>query len=134
MARKWVWVFIVMAGLAVAQQQSVDGSTGKPAPRQRIRVTSRVVQGLVLKKVVPDAADFKSLKNSNVKIAFEIDEAGAVESAKAIEGDPALYDRSVKAIREWRFKPYLLDGHPIVVESYVYFHFNKGKASVLFPN
>lgn len=116
----------------MAQQKSEGSSAGKPAPRQKIRVSPGVVQGVVLKKVIPDASDLKSLKNSDVKTTFEIDETGAVAFAQGTEGDPALYDRCINAIKEWRFRPYLLNGHPIIVESYVYFHFNKGKASVLF--
>jgi outer membrane biosynthesis protein TonB len=128
-------IFVIATCLiALAQQQSssvVDGAKKVPV---KIRVSSGVIQGLVLSKSVPDAADLKSIKNSEVKVVFEIDESGKVGWAAAKEGSSALFERCTNAIRNWQFKPYLLNGQPVFVESYVYFHFNKGKASVSFSS
>jgi periplasmic protein TonB len=130
---KWLALWIVMVCCcAMAGQESGGNPPARPTPRRKIRVSSGVIQGLVLKKVLPDAIDLKSVKNSEVKVTFEVDEAGAVEGVMKTEGDPMLYDRCIKAIKDWRFKPFVVEGQPIIVESYVYFHFNKGKASVSF--
>lgn len=121
----------VVCSCVLAQQQP-NTSTGVKRAPVMIRVSSGVIQGLVLKKVVPDASDLKSIKNSEVRMAFEIDEAGKVDQPVGVEGDRALFERCAKTLGAWRFKPYLLNGHPIRVESFVYFYFNKGKAEAKF--
>jgi TonB-like protein len=121
---------LACAALAWAQSQSSPETPKKPPIK--IRVSPGVVQGLVLKTVVPDATDLKSVKDSDVKVVFEIGQDGKVDAAKGVEGDPALFERSTTAVREWQFRPYVLNGEPIYVESYITFHFNKGKVSIKF--
>jgi len=41
-----------------------------------------------------------------------------------VEGDPLLIEASVDALRESHFRPYLLNGTPLRVESQVGFHFS----------
>ena len=81
---------------------------------------------------MPDASDLKSIKNSDVRILFEISEAGTVDYALGIEGNSRLFERSTKAMRQWQFKPYLVNGHPFRVDSSIYFHFNEGKVEAKF--
>lgn len=126
-------VAIAASFLAAAQQSDhFDECAKQFQSKVKIRVSPGVIQGLVLKKAMPEAADLRSARDSDVKVKVMIDESGAVQCAAGIEGDSALYERSIKAAREWKFKPYVLNGQPIVVESAFYFHFNKGKVSAKF--
>jgi protein TonB len=130
---RWLALLIILATcFTLAQQESGTAPAASPTPRKKIRVSAGVIRGQVLKKVLPDAADLKSLKNSEVKITFLVDPTGKVELAEGAGGDPALYDRSIQAIKEWRFRPWVVNGERIYLDSYVYFRFNKGKASALF--
>ena len=88
-----------------------------------IRVSAGVIQGLVQQKVLPDAVDLKSVKNADVRVKVRIDESGNVACAMGDDGDPALFERSESAAKEWKFKPYLVNGKPVIVESVFYFHF-----------
>jgi outer membrane biosynthesis protein TonB len=118
--------------VAVAQQESFDDCAKRMQGKQKIRVAPGVIQGLVQQKAVPDAADLKSLKNGDVRVKIAIDESGNVVCASGQHGDSALFERSVEAARKWKFKPYLLDGKPLIVESAFYFHFSKGKVTAKF--
>ncbi|MGH9566767.1 MAG: hypothetical protein ACRD4I_12330, partial [Candidatus Angelobacter sp.] len=82
--------------------------------------------------VVPNASDLKSDRDSDVRVKITVDQHGSVVCAKGTEGDTALFQRSEEASRRWTFRPYLLNGNPIIVESSFVFHFHKGKASVRF--
>jgi Gram-negative bacterial TonB protein C-terminal len=95
--------------------------------RMTIRVSAGVIRGLVEQKALPDAADLKSVKNADVRVKVRIDESGNVACAMGDDGDTALFERSETAAKAWKFKPYILNGKPVIVESVFYFHFNKGK-------
>jgi hypothetical protein len=126
-------VVITASCLAAAQQSdSFDGCAKQFQGKGKIRVSPGVIEGLVLKKTMPEAVDLRPVRNSNVKVKVMIDETGTVQCAAGIEGDSSLYERSIQAAREWKFRPYILNGQPIVVESAFYFHFNKGKVSAKF--
>ena len=39
-----------------------------------------------------------------------VNESGAVEGVRLVEGNPALADPAISAVKQWRYKPYLRDG------------------------
>jgi hypothetical protein len=53
-----------------------------------------------------------------------VDESGKVIVAVPVVGDPILAAVSVEALRNFRFRPYLLGGVPVRVESQIGFHFS----------
>lgn len=116
---------------AMQSQNEFESCSAKLRGEQKIRVSPGVIQGLVLKQSVPASAA-KSVKNADAKIKILIDDAGSVLCATGVEGDPAFYDRSTDAAKLWKFKPYVLNGRPISVESAIYFRFNKGKVKAKF--
>ena len=64
----------------------------------------------------------------DVILQVEIDETGRVVRSLAVEGDPLLVAASVEALRDFRFRPYLLNRIPLSVESQMGFRFVlKGK-------
>jgi TonB family protein len=52
-----------------------------------------------------------------------ISEKGMVESVSVVSGPTALQNAAVEALRRWKFKPYLVDGHPVAVRTFVDFRF-----------
>jgi hypothetical protein len=113
-------------------QESFDDCSRRVQGTEKLRVSSGVIQGLILKQALPDAADLRSIRNSDVKVKLLIDQTGTVQCAAGIDGEPSLYDRSAKAAKEWKFRPYLLNGNPVILESALYFHYHKGKATTKF--
>jgi protein TonB len=49
---------------------------------------------------------------------------GNVESAELISGHPLLAPAALDAVKQWKFKPYLLNGNPIEVESQIQVNFD----------
>jgi protein TonB len=59
-----------------------------------------------------------------VVLAATIDDEGKVMSVSVVSGPEKLRDAALTAVRQWTYKPYLLNGKPVFVQTVV---------SVIFP-
>jgi TonB family protein len=100
-----------------------------PAPRpgvpRRVRVSSGVSQGLLAKKVnpvyPPDAR--KQHIQGVVILHVNIDREGNVVNIEPISGDPSLAVAATDAVRQWKYKPYMLNGEPVEIDTQVQVNF-----------
>ena len=132
MSRIGTIVMLVACCAAVASAQS--GATAssqapqnqpEPAHPQMVRVSSGVMLGRVEHKtmpVYPDEAMSKGIQG-DVIFKIEVDETGKITSSVLVEGDPLLIAASKDALRNFRFRPYMLNGTPTKVQSQLGFHF-----------
>ena len=84
----------------------------------RVRVSQRVSQALLIKKVgpqYPEEARKKHIEGPVVFIAV-IDANGDVQDLSLQSGDPLLVSAATNAVRQWKYKPYLLNGDPVNME------------------
>jgi TonB family protein len=58
-----------------------------------------------------------------VKLQVRVKKDGSVEVQKLLEGDPALADAAITAVKQWRAKPALINGKQVEVISTVTFNF-----------
>jgi protein TonB len=58
-----------------------------------------------------------------VVMKAEIDKEGNVEALSVISGDPMLAPAALEAVKQWKYKPYLLNGQPVKVETQVVVNF-----------
>jgi protein TonB len=58
-----------------------------------------------------------------VKLRVRVKIDGSVEVQKLLEGDPALADAAIAAVKQWRAKPALINGKQVEVISTVTFNF-----------
>jgi hypothetical protein len=97
-------------------------------PTKAVRVSLGVMQTLAQNKALPDVSDLKGKKiNSTVILQLIIGKDGSVRCAVPVRGDADLFPRSLEAARQWRFKPLLLNGQPLIVATMMEFVFKKGK-------
>jgi protein TonB len=98
-----------------------------PSTPTQYRVSSGVMQGLLLHTVTP--AYPEAVKKNHIKgdvmLTITVDPQGHVANAKLLKGDPALADAAIEAVKQWIYKPYLLNGEPIEVEAVVLVRFKK---------
>ena len=95
---------------------SSDGSVIK-----KIRVSSGVAQGQLLHKVepvYPPEAKRKRIQET-VLLQATIGKDGVMKELKLISGPPELVDAAIGAVQQWRYRPYLLQGSPVEVETMV---------------
>ena|SRR5579863_1212294 len=113
----------------------MDGGTNTPmiggskqehvafAPSKPIDVSSAALQ--LTRRTTPDYPEIA--RNSHVSgvvtVAITITPQGTVADARATNGPALLRQPAVNAVRSWRFKPYMLNGHPVAVTSNVNVNF-----------
>jgi protein TonB len=51
---------------------------------------------------------------------------GAIENLQVLSGHPMLVQAAVQAVRQWRYRPYVLNGEPVEVETQVTVNFVLG--------
>jgi len=95
---------------------------GAPA---RVRVSEKVSQLFLLTKVAPQYPDEARAKHieGSVVLQSEISPEGAVENLMVVSGDPLLIAAATDAVKHWKYKPYLLNGKPVAVETQVTINF-----------
>jgi protein TonB len=95
------------------------------APPQRIQVSQGVTQGLLIRQVKPQypAMAREMRVEGDVLLEAVIDKDGAVSDVRAISGPAMLIPPALQAVRQWRYKPYLLNGQPVEVETKIKLQF-----------
>ncbi len=99
----------------------VSFATGQAIP-QRVRVSDSVAEASVLKKVDPIYPPLARIQGT-VTLQVVINKAGDVENIKLYSGHPMLAPAAIDAVKQWKYKPYLLNGEPVEVETKVTVNF-----------
>ena len=58
-----------------------------------------------------------------MRLQVRVKRDGSLEVQKLLEGEPALADAAITAVKQWRARPALLNGKPVEVISIVTFNF-----------
>jgi protein TonB len=61
-----------------------------------------------------------------VVLAATISRTGAIENLRIVSGPPMLAPAAEAAVQTWRYRPYLLNGEPVEVETTVQVIFSLG--------
>jgi bla regulator protein BlaR1 len=94
---------------------------GRQTEHHPTRVSKDVMSGLIRKKVPPEYPE-KARKEhiqGTVDLQATIGKEGDVENLQVISGHPMLVAASIEAVKLWKYKPYLLNGEPVEVETQV---------------
>jgi len=89
-------------------------------------ISTAVSGGKVVKSVTPVYPTVVTAKAiaEGVVVKLTIDKQGVPRDLRVTKGDPILAKAALKALRQWRWKPYKLNGEPVEVESSVYIKFD----------
>jgi periplasmic protein TonB len=95
------------------------------APQQTLRISQGVSQGLIVKRIQPlyppQARQIRL--EGMVELQANISKSGSITGVKQISGDPVLGRAAMDAVRQWKYKPYYLNGEPVEVETQVTVNF-----------
>jgi protein TonB len=58
-----------------------------------------------------------------VKLHAIIATDGTIQSLNVIDGPPLLAEAAREAVRQWRYRPYILNGRPVEVETMITVNF-----------
>jgi len=112
----------VIGGIISSQPVAVP----KVATPQRVRVSQGVSQGLLIKKVTPNYPPLarQARIQGTVVLQAEISKEGTIQNLQLISGHAMLAPAAIEAVKQWRYKPYLLNGEPVAVETQVVVNFS----------
>jgi TonB family protein len=98
-------------------------SSGKaPAPvLQDLHVSQGVSRGLLVKETQPvyPASARQMRVEGAVELLATISKNGDISAVKVLTGDPRLVHAAVDAVKQWKYKPYLLNGEPLEIQTQV---------------
>ena len=96
---------------------------------KRVRVSQGVMQALIIQKQTPKYPEEARSEyiEGKVLIAIEIGKDGAVCDVALISGHPLLAPSAIDAVRQWKYRPYLLNGQPIEIETQAQVNFTLTK-------
>ncbi len=92
----------------------------------RIPVGTNVAVATLIRQVNPVLPqDLKKMQGTVVvKIVIGVD--GTVNNVMLVSGPPLLFPPAMEALRQWRFRPTLLDSWPVEVETTLSISFSRG--------
>jgi protein TonB len=99
-------------------------ATTSPTPK-RMRIASRVAEWNLVHDVAPiypPVAGRARIEGTVVLLAV-IAKDGTVQEVRVESGLPVLAQAAMNAVKQWRYKPYLLEGEPIEVDSQITINF-----------
>src|SRR5712691_920344 len=100
---------------------STDASTAeKSAPVPGDSTKLEIVKSV--KASYPVAAGVKGIQGQ-VLLKVSVSEKGDVQEVEVVRGDPVLADSAVKAMKKWKFKPYIKNGKATQVVTQIPFDF-----------
>ncbi|MGH9570293.1 MAG: energy transducer TonB [Candidatus Angelobacter sp.] len=106
-----------------------DASYARPKPpvRRRPIVISRFDEAQLLKKVNPIYPRMAALAGiaGIVKLHAIVAKDGDIQSLTVVSGHPMLARAALDAVKQWRYRPYLLNGKPVEVETFITVVFRK---------
>lgn len=90
-----------------------------PATPQRVRVSQGVTKGLLIHRVEPPYPPLAKAARvqGDVILKAIIDRNGDIQDLQLIGGHPMLVPAAIAAVKQWHYKPYLLNGQPVEVET-----------------
>ena len=96
-----------------------------PKPVTKIFRTSSILQGSLIRRVeptYPPLARQTRIQGTVVLVAV-ISKAGTIDNLRLVSGHPMLVGAALDAVSQWRYRPYILNGDVIEVETQITVNF-----------
>ena len=84
-----------------------------------MRISQGVTKGLLIHKQEPTYPPLARAARvqGEVVLSAVIDTNGQIQNLTLVSGHPMLVPAALDAVKQWRYKPYLLNGQPVEVET-----------------
>lgn len=114
-----------MGGVIGGIISSTPVAVPRAATPTKIRVSQGVAQGLLIHQVKPayPALARQARIQGAVILQAVISKDGSIQGLKVVSGHPMLAPAAVDAVKQWRYKPYFLNGEPVEVETQITVNF-----------
>jgi protein TonB len=107
----------------------IIGSAAPPpkvATPQKLRISTGVAEGLKVHDVTPTYPQMARIAHiqGDVLLQATISKTGVIENLRAVQGHPILIQAAMDAVKQWKYKPYILNGDAVEVETTIRVQFH----------
>lgn len=94
-------------------------------PAEMLKVSQGVTQGLLTKRVQPiyPHTAMQMRIAGAVQLQAVINKEGGISSVKVLSGDPILAHAAVDAVKQWKYKPYMLNDEAVEIQTQITVNF-----------
>jgi len=105
-----------------------NGPKVKAEAPKKVNISAGVAAGMLLQKITPNYPPIAKAArvSGTVILQATISKSGTIENLHVISGPAMLQQSTMDAVKQWRYKPYLLNGEPVEVETTVNVIFSLG--------
>lgn len=117
-----------------AVETATDARVAPPAnsgasnakPNGPVRVSGGVMAGAILHKEIPIYPYQAKIDHVSGMVVLHavISKAGTVANLTVVSGDDRLQQASIDAVKKWTYRPYMLNGQPVEVDTMIQVNFN----------
>ena len=104
------------------------GPPAAPASSAPIPVSSGVSAGNLIAPIHPEYPQIAKITHIEGTVVIDaiISRSGSIESARVLSGPPMLQSAALAAVRQARYRPFLLNGQPTEVQTTITINFHMG--------
>jgi len=88
-----------------------------------VNLPEAAVRDLLAQPVDPEYPTQAGGQRGSVVLQVLIGRDGAVQDAKFLQGSLVFARSAIDAVKQWKFKPYLMNGRPVAVQSLMTLNF-----------
>jgi len=109
----------VIGGIVSATSSLAFTPKLQPVMPQRVRISQGVTKGLLIHKVEPPYPPLARAARiqGDVILKAIISREGNIQDLQLVSGHPMLVPAAIEAVKQWHYRPYLLNGQPVEVET-----------------
>jgi protein TonB len=115
----------VVGGVLGSIVNAAPTAVPKAATPQRVKVSAGVTSGLLIRKITPNYPPLakQARIQGSVVLQAVIGKDGTIQNLRAVSGHPMLIQSAIDAVRQWKYKPYFLNGEAVEVDTQVTVNF-----------
>jgi protein TonB len=109
----------VIGGIISSSTSTSTVIVPKLEPVKRVRISQGVTQGMLISKIPPKypTIALAARVTGVVLLKAIISRDGEIKELQAVSGHPLLVPAAIESVKQWRYRPYLLNGEPVEVET-----------------
>ncbi|HKF47468.1 MAG TPA: energy transducer TonB [Terracidiphilus sp.] len=91
----------------------------RAAPVGPQHISTGVANGMLIQRIAPRYPPIAVSARMQGTIVLQaiISKSGTIENLRVLSGPPMFQQAALDAVSQWRYRPYLLDGNPVEVET-----------------
>lgn len=111
--------------------RSLPATVPKSVAPHNVRISSGVALGLLVHEVRPQypALARSARIQGTVVLQAIIGKDGTIQNLHLLSGHPLLSQAAIDAVRQWRYRPYLLNNEPVEVDTTIQVNFTLNGAT-----